>query len=296
MHVKNDCFGMTDIGRKRASNQDQFLIAELNKSLLVQATSLKLDDRSRLGGSVQGHLMLVADGMGGHAAGERASAIAVDHLSKRLLYSQHWFFRIDGETERNFLDELKGLLAETHQQILDEGLIYSDRKGMGTTLTMAYVAGSRLYVIHAGDTRCYLIRQGSIERLTTDHTLARQMVDSGGMRPEEEVRSQWSNVLWNVLGGSGEEKLISEARKVDLEMGDVVVLCSDGLYRYIDDAELASVVANASAAEQACAELIHLANVAGGEDNITALVCYINQLEPARPGSTEETDVPLSTS
>ncbi|MEX0824705.1 MAG: protein phosphatase 2C domain-containing protein [Pirellulaceae bacterium] len=293
MRVKSDCFGMTDIGRKRETNQDQFLIAELNKSMLVQATSLKLDDQSRLYGSAQGRLMLVADGMGGHAAGERASSIAVDYLIERLLNSVHWFFRLDEETEGDFLEDLKGLLAEAHQRILEEGVLHSGQKGMGTTLTMAYIIGPRLYVVHAGDTRCYLIRRGKVERLTVDHTLARQMVESGGMRPEDEADSQWSNVLWNVLGGSGEETLTAEVRKADLEVGDVIVLCSDGLYRYIDDAKLASLVSSASEADEACANLIKFANEAGGEDNITALVCYVNQIELAQPGATVETELPL---
>lgn len=293
MRAKSDCFGMTDIGRKREINQDQFLIAELNKSMLVQATSLKLDDQSRLYGSAQGLLMLVADGMGGHAAGERASSIAVDHLVERLLNSVHWFFRLDGDTEGDFLEDLKGLLAEAHQRILDEGVLHADRKGMGTTLTMAYVIGPRLYVVHAGDTRCYLIRRGNVERLTVDHTLARQMVESGGMQPEDEAGSRWSNVLWNVLGGNGGEKLTAEVRKADLEVGDAIVLCSDGLYRYLDDAKLASLIANASAADQACAALIQLANEAGGEDNITALVCYVKSVEFERPGATVEMELPL---
>lgn len=286
-------FGITDVGRKRKTNQDQFLIAQLNKSMLVSSTSLPLDAKSRLFGGIQGQLLLVADGMGGHAAGERASSLAIDHLVSRLLNSVHWFLQVDHESEHDFVDALKQLLQDAHARILRESSENLSQRGMGTTLTMAHVVWPRLYVVHAGDTRCYLVRDGVAEQLTTDHTLARRLVESGGMKPEDEATSRWSHVLWNVLGGRGESELIAEVRCADLKQGDTLVLCSDGLHRYIDPAFLAETVDRLQDPSQICAALVQHANEGGGEDNITIVVAKPTPPATSRARTTVETEVPL---
>ncbi|WP_168566655.1 PP2C family protein-serine/threonine phosphatase [Crateriforma spongiae] len=271
--AKTHAYGMTDVGRKRRVNQDQFLIAQLNKSMLVTSTSLPLNHRSRLYGGIQGLLFLVADGMGGHAAGEKASSLAIDNLITQLLNSVHWFFQIDHDCEEDFIEDLKELLKNTHRRILSESAVNAEQQGMGTTLTMAHVVWPRLYVVHAGDSRCYLIRGGECQQLTTDHTLARKLVESGGLKPEDEATSRWSNVLWNVLGGQNEDgDLIAEVRRATLEPGDTILLCSDGLYRYLDEATLASVVSGSDDLPAICQDLINRANDAGGEDNITVVL------------------------
>ena len=226
-------FGVTHPGRVRKLNQDQFLIAQLTKSMLVTSTSLQLDNR--LYGDPQGEVLLVADGMGGHAAGEQASRLAIGHLVGRLLNSMHWFFQDDDDSEKEkvFIENLRELLKDAHARILMESAQNAEQRGMGTTLTMAHIVGSQMYVVHAGDSRCYLIRRGETEQLTTDHTLARQMVESGGLNPEDEADSKWSNVLWNVLGGQADGDLTAEVYRVDLRPGDCIVLCSDGLHRYL---------------------------------------------------------------
>ena len=267
-----NAYGLTDVGRTREVNQDQFLIAELNKSMLVTSTSLPVGTESRLFGGQQGQLLLVADGMGGHAAGELASSIAIDHLIGRLLNSVHWFFQVDHDCEEDFIDALKGLLQDAHKRILTEAAKNRDQHGMGTTLTMAHMVWPRMYVVHAGDSRCYLIRNGEAEQLTTDHTLAHQLVESGGLKPEEEASSKWSNVLWNVLGGTADGKLMAEVRRAVLQEGDVIVLCSDGLTKYIDRAQIVEVVAELKDPKPICERLVQLANDAGGQDNITVVV------------------------
>lgn len=265
----NAC-GATDRGRVRPTNQDQFLIAQLNKSMRVSATSLHLNER--LYGAVQGEVLLVADGMGGHAAGEQASRIAIDHLVRRLLGQIHWHFQGEDDKEADFIANLKELLKDAHSRILFESARNADQRGMGTTLTMAYVIWPKLYVVHAGDSRCYLVRGGDAQQITTDHTLAHQMVKAGGMKPEDEATSKWSNVLWNVLGGRGDENLIAEVKRVDLRKGDAIVLCSDGLHRYLKSSQIADVVNRYERSSDACDELIRLANEAGGEDNVTVVV------------------------
>lgn len=292
MRAKFDCAGTTDVGKARTTNQDHFLIAELKKSMLVDATSLPLAQQSRLFGSSMGRLLMVADGMGGHAAGERASTLAIDYLVERLLNNIHWCFNLDRDPEDAFIEDLKQLLRSAHQRIVDEGLIHTDQKGMGTTLTMAYVIWPRMYVVHAGDSRCYLFRRGASERLTIDHTLARQLVDSGGLKAEEEASSRWSNVLWNVLGG-GNGELTAEVRRVDLMPGDSVLLCSDGLYRYLSDEELMEHLKSAPTAEVACRNLICTANERGGSDNITAIVAFFGLNNGGTGTTTVASEVPI---
>ena len=292
-------FGASHPGRVRDTNQDQFLIAQLNKSMLVSSTSLKLEQR--LFGNAQGEVLLVADGMGGHRAGEKASRLAIGHLVRRLLNSVDWFWQDDDDQkEEEFIKDLQNLLRDAHARILRESAQKPDQRGMGTTLTMAHVVWPRMYVLHAGDSRCYLIRDGEAEQLTTDHTLARQMVESGGLRPEDEAHSKWSNVLWNVLGGNADGDLIAEVRRVDIQEGDVVVLCSDGLHRYVGKERLAEIVTESASPEAACQRLIVIANEAGGEDNITVVVSkperqssgsttWIDDFDTVVPGSSDST-------
>jgi protein phosphatase len=264
--------GMSDVGRRRRVNQDQFLVAQLNKSMLVTSTSMPLEKDSRIFGGVQGQVLLVADGMGGHAAGEKASSLAIDHLIGRLLNNIHWFFQVDHDCEEDFIDDLKHLLQDAHARILKEAARNHDQTGMGTTLTMAHLIWPNLYVVHAGDSRCYLIRDQVARQLTTDHTLARQMVEAGGLRPEDEAKSRWSHVLWNVLGGCSDGDLIAEVRRTTMQPGDTILLCSDGLSRYVDEKTIAEVVTDGPDPHTICQRLVEMANDGGGEDNITVVV------------------------
>ncbi|KLU03091.1 Protein serine/threonine phosphatase PrpC, regulation of stationary phase [Rhodopirellula islandica] len=286
--------GRTDVGQRRGDNQDQFLIAELRKSMQIHSTSLPLDKESTLFGGRSGQLLVVADGMGGHAAGRRASNLAIDHLIAQLLNNVHWFLHLDEDHDEAFIESLKALLQQTHTKLLSESKGTAEHRGMGTTLTLSYIVWPRMYVVHAGDSRCYLIRNGKCKQLTTDHTLAKQLVDAGGMKPEDEAGSRWSNVLWNVLGGHGRNDLIAEVHRVELEENDTVVLCSDGLTRYIDEAALLSVVNQYGDDIEAMTDhLITLANGAGGVDNITVVVSRPRAAEAPSSQDDPPRSVPL---
>ena len=272
MTDSNLCSGATDVGRVRENNQDQFLVAQLRKSMLVGSSSLPLDDTHTFLGDNEGHLMVVADGMGGHAAGEKASSMAIEFLTDRLLNGVRWFFAIDEVAEAEFVESLKSMLTETHRHIQEQGRRTATLTGMGTTLTLAYLVWPRLYVLHAGDSRCYLVRNQAVQRLTIDHTLARRMIESGGMKAEDEAGSRWSNVLWNVLGGRSEADLVAEVRSVTLQKGDEILLCSDGLHRHVNDKKIIEVLQSNDSTNAACEAFIKLANDAGGDDNITIIV------------------------
>ncbi|MEM8735268.1 MAG: protein phosphatase 2C domain-containing protein, partial [Planctomycetota bacterium] len=231
MFAKITSAGRTDIGKKRETNQDQFLIADLNKSMLVQSTSLNLEAQSRLYGMSHGKLFMVADGMGGHQGGNRASALAIDLLINQLLNSMHWFFQMDKdqeEREQGFVEDLKKLMQRAHEAIERESKNDESIKGMGTTLTMAYVIWPWMYVVHAGDSRCYLLRDGEMKQLTHDHTVSNQLIEKGGMTADEAEKSPWSNVLYNALG-AGAAGVDAEVHRVALEPNDCIMLCTDGL-------------------------------------------------------------------
>ena len=277
---------MSHPGKVREANQDQYLIASLQKSMQVASSTLSFEADTL--GRNQGELLLVADGMGGHAAGDRASRLAIRQLIQGFLDRGDLLSLAPDRSVDALTREMQAMLLEVHRRILEVSSMDPEQRGMGTTLTMAMVVGSTLDVAHIGDSRCYLVRQGVAEQLTKDHTLARQMVDSGGMTPEEEAGSRWSSVLWNVLGGHGEGGLTVELRRIPLEPGDTLVLCTDGLYRYVDARHLAAIVDASDSPESACRRLVAVANEAGGEDNITVVVSGTQ--EEITPEAIDEAD------
>jgi protein phosphatase len=266
-----DIYGLTDAGRVRQANEDQFLIADLNRSMLIHQTSLHHDDHSRLFGPSQGQLLLVADGMGGHVAGQRASSIAVDALARYVLHTMSWFFRLPEGQEDDFADELKDALQRCQKQIEAQAEARPEWRGMGTTLTLAYVRWPRLYVVHAGDSRCYLLRGGRLEQITTDQTVAQRLVEDGALSPEEARQSRWGHVLWNCLGG-GSPDLAVEASRGTLQLGDTLLLCTDGMTAAVPEGPMVEALAHSRTAEEACRRLVSTANDAGGPDNITVVV------------------------
>lgn len=142
---KMDCFGLTDAGKKRPNNEDQFLIADLSKAMLIHQTSLSHEDHTRLFGGSQGKLLLIADGMGGHAEGKRASSLAVQTMAHYVLNTMHWFFHLEEGREADLHEELKAALEQCQRTIETAAAGNPERARMGTTLTMAYILWPRLY-------------------------------------------------------------------------------------------------------------------------------------------------------
>ncbi|TWU40810.1 PP2C family protein-serine/threonine phosphatase [Novipirellula artificiosorum] len=271
--------GQTDVGRVREQNQDQFLIGKICRALQVLSTSLQTPADAAFVGRGSADVMLVADGMGGHAGGEKASQLAVEYLARHLIREPAPVAMPGDVPETRLIQGLVSLLRSAHAEILRVSQSRTEHHGMGTTLTMAHLVLPRMIVLHAGDSRCYLIREGIAQQLTTDHTLARKMVEAGEMKPEDEATSRWSNVLWNVLGGQIEGDLVAEVHTVDLQEGDAVVLCSDGLHRHVDAELLAMTVAEGDDPESICSELIRITNQAGGEDNVTVVVAVVERIQ-----------------
>lgn len=270
--IKLDTCGATDRGRKRPRNEDQFLIATMKRAMVVEYGSLPTPDERVFFGKPDATLIVVADGMGGTAAGEVASSIAVETIAKRLCEFTPFVVkrrRSAYSTVQDLRDDLKKALEEGESNIWEAAAESEGQRGMGTTLTLVYLLWPRLYVAHVGDSRCYLYRSSEVSQLTEDHTIAQQLAGRG---LEVDDASHLHHVLWNALGGRGVKHSTPDILRADLEPGDAVLLCSDGLTKHVSNAEIASVLDHGSTAEACCRELIDLANAAGGTDNITVAV------------------------
>jgi serine/threonine protein phosphatase PrpC len=262
-------FGLTDTGRVRSVNQDQFLVAVLLKGLQVEHTSLP--QRKVHFSPDRSHLFVVADGMGGHAAGEQASALAVDSVETFILGTFKWFAQFKEPEQDQVLADFQMALGEAHARVLAEARDWPELHGMGTTLTLAYSLNDVLFVAHVGDTRCYLCRQGILYRLTHDHTLVEEMVRKGTVAIEDAAKHHLRHVIINAVGGVSANFKV-EVHKLQLEDGDQVLLCSDGLTGMLTDDDIKQVLHDADEPATACRQLVARANQAGGRDNITVVV------------------------
>jgi PPM family protein phosphatase len=292
MLTQMDCFGLTDPGLKRPTNQDHYLIADLNKSMRIHDTSLTLDSETRVYGGSQGKLLVVADGMGGEAEGERACTIAVDQLTTYVLNSLSWCFRLEEDSEHDFEDHLKEALESCQKSIQDVVVSHPEMHSMGTTMTMVYIVWPRAFVVHVGDSRCYLLRKGELAQITVDHTVSEMMVETGKMNREEARRSPMGHALWNVLGGRSNE-LAVDVYKLTLEQDDVLLLCTDGLYNMVPHETLQQLLNANTAAESACRKLVGQANENGGKDNITVIASHFLAPRDEDSPAFVEAEVPL---
>jgi len=277
MRGKMDCYGLTDVGEVRPMNEDQFLIADLNKSMLIHQTSLSHEDHTRLFGSSQGKLLLVADGVGGESGGKQASTLVVEALAHHVLNAMPWAQHLDaGHPDPD--EELRAALEACQRRLEAAAGRDPGRQRMGTTLTMAYLLWPRLYVVHAGDSRCYLMRGGRLEQVTTDHTVAQQLVEAGQLAPEQAEGSRWSHVLYKCVGG-GSHELNPDVYKATLHVGDSLLLCTDGLTNVVSDDQIRDVLGRGEGAAEACRRLVTLAKAGGGPDNITVVVAHFREAE-----------------
>jgi len=262
-------FGATDKGKVRSTNEDQFLIAELTKAMRVWQTSLP-EPKVQVG-EERAHLFLVADGMGGHLAGERASALAVAAIENFTLNSFKWFFGTDGGEAKKVLAQFQSAFTQADAEIAETAATHPELRGMGTTVTMAFQLGAQLCVVHAGDSRAYLHRQHELHQLTKDHTLVAELVRTGALQPDQVAGHHLRHVITNVIGGP-EAGVRVEARALQLQDGDRLLLCSDGLTEMVTDETIAATLDVERGAETAAKKLLERANEGAASDNVTLVV------------------------
>lgn len=267
-------FGLTDTGRQRSTNEDRFLIAS-------PVSALWMENEGRHAGEmgyaeIQGDVFAVADGIGGYAGGAVASALAIETMSAFLLSTLKWVFALGGPEAigADMLEQIRLVLRWADSRVREEAASSEKLREMGTTLTMAYRHGPYLYVGHAGDSRCYVLRDRVLHRITRDHTVIEELVTQGLVTLEDAPRHAARHVITNALGPMT-EGLKVDVHRVRLHPGDVVLLCTDGLSGVESEREIASVLLGSATPEKACERLVQCANDLGGPDNVTAIVAHV---------------------
>ncbi len=253
--------GRTDVGQHREHNEDNFVIVNLADGRRdLEARPTEMPER--------GLLLVVCDGMGGAAAGEIASQMAVDVMAERMLASD------PGKEAPQLAEALRNASYEANDRILREALSNSARTGMGTTMTALLVRGQELIFAQVGDSRAYVWRQGEFTQLTRDQSLVNQLIESGQITQEQAKHFEHSNVILQALGV--QEDVEVQLSRATLRRGDRVILCSDGLVGTVTDEEIGAVVGAVDDPAEASRVLCEMANGAGGPDNITAIVAHFD--------------------
>lgn len=242
--------GKTDQGLARSNNEDNYYV------------------------DIKAGLLIVADGMGGHSAGEIASKIAVNVISD--------YFQGENKFTSNYdhphsptTSKLNSALRLANVAVFEAGQSSPQLKGMGTTIAAALMIGNKLSIAHIGDSRVYLIRSNNIEQLTDDHSIVNEQFRRDIITKEEAANSNIKNLLTKALGISPEAE--AELNELTLFDGDILLLCSDGLNTMLTDESILKIISLAKRPIDACELLIDAANKKGGKDNITVIVGYIKK-------------------
>jgi protein phosphatase len=257
--LKVRVFGRTDVGQIREHNEDNFLVADLTR----RTRSLMESDREPPVGE-RGMLLGVCDGMGGAAAGEVASQLAVDIIYEKL---------IQGDPPAHHDDLARRLVQAVEEagiRIFNEARADRTRRGMGTTATIAALMDARLFVAQVGDSRAYILRGERFTQVSRDQSLVNQLIEAGQLTEEEAETFEHNNIILQALGTA--ETVQVDLTYVDLCRGDRLLLCSDGLSGMVRGDEMREVLLSTRDSLEACRELTDRANRAGGHDNITVIV------------------------
>ena len=260
--IRVEVFAKTDLGRTRDHNEDRFLVADLTR----KAASLLPDVRQHDIGP-RGTLFVVADGMGGAAAGELASEMATDTIYAHLLKTWNAEHEV---TPQRFAYRLKEAVEVANASIHAHAKAHPEVRGMGTTTTAAGVLNDHLYLTQVGDSRAYLIRGGEAHQITKDQSLMQRLVEAGELTEEEAAQSERRNIILQALGPDPKVKV--DLTHQEVRRGDILVLCSDGLSGQVKKEEIAQVVSTTPELSAACDRLIALASERGGPDNITVVI------------------------
>ena len=279
-----DFFGVTHQGLVRRHNEDQFLFCTLHKTLRVGGTSLPNPELLEMPSHRLATCGMVADGVGGRAGGEMASRAAVEAIASYVTHAMESFYVADPGNEAVFLESLRGAARRGHEAVLARAEASGDARGMATTLTMILTIWPNLYLLHIGDSRCYRLRAGSLERLTRDQTMAQDMVDSGILPADRAQQSRFAHILSSSLGGRTSEPAVTPS---DLKPGDLLMLCTDGLTKHVSDERIAARLVGLTSSEQAARQLVDDALADGGTDNVTVVVLrHVLRPNPVSPAIT----------
>ena len=258
-------------GHVRENNEDSYFLMRFGRSLEKLATNLEeyfLEDNY----SITGYGLLVADGMGGMAAGDVASRIAICKLIELVVDTSDWTLALKRNKDvKAVFERMTRRFYDIDRTLKEEAKKDNTLYGMGTTLTVAGTLGNDLVLGHVGDSRAYLLRGDILRQLTRDHTLAQVLIDAGVANSDDPAPRSMRHVLTAAIG-SLDERIEPQVQRFRLQSGDQLLLCTDGLTEMVDDELIASVLRESSSAQLACDSLVDLALGAGGTDNITVVL------------------------
>lgn len=235
---------MSDMGRVREINEDSFCCAELSCNM---------------------SLLIVADGMGGHNAGEVASKIAVKTLSQYVIENIK-----AGIPEDELVEVLQEGIQKANSDIYQESLKNSAYSGMGTTVTSAIVSQDQLVVGHVGDSRAYILKHNKLKRITRDHSLVEELIMNGTITEAQAMHHPQKNIITRALGV--EDSVDIDIERLKIDTGDMVLLCTDGLTNMLEESKIEDILLKFENPDDAVQKMVEMANEAGGQDNITVLL------------------------
>ena len=274
--VRIDAAALSDTGHVRAQNEDHYFVARVGRHVTTMITNIPSGDVPSQFGET-GYLMVVADGMGGRAAGEVASRLAITTLINITLHVPDWILRLDDEHAQKLMERTAARLRQVHDTLKEKARLDPRLTGMGTTMTAAFSLGNDLFVAQIGDSRAYLFRNGSLQLLTRDQTHAQMLADLGAISQDDVACHRLRHVLTNALG-SAQPDVRAEIRRWKLADGDRLLLCSDGLTDMLDDAGIAAVLGRETHSREACRLLVEGALANGGRDNVTVVLASYSML------------------
>lgn len=263
-----DFFGLTHPGKVRTENQDHFLLCSLHKTMRVISTSLPNPELIELPSQRLASFSMVADGVGGHAGGEAASRAALEAIASYVTHALECFYKSDPKDEQVFVEAFRLAAYESHAAVKKQAESAGGKEKMSTTLTLAIGVWPMLYILQVGDSRCYRLRDGALQQLTRDQTIAQDLVDQGILPKAKAPRSPFAHVLSSSIGGITHPVVSA----FSLMPGDVHLLCTDGLTKHVSDERIQEHLTSLRSSEHACRGLIQDALDGGGSDNVTAVV------------------------
>ena len=264
-----DVYGLTHPGRVRKENQDHFVICSLHKEVVVHNTSLPDQEVLTDGPERLAFLSMVADGVGGGLRGEEASRLALESVTRYVTDSVRCYYTCDPADDTAFLQRLQDVALQTHNDLLRHSSGDPDRQGMATTLTLWLGLWPRAYLVQVGDSRCYLLRQGTLTQVSRDQTMAQELIDLGVLARADAEKSRLAHTLVSAIGGRQTTPVVTRMLS---EWGNVGMLCSDGLTRHVSDERIRERLSSMTSAKQVCESLLQDALDGGGTDNITIIV------------------------
>ena len=269
-----DIAALSHQGHVRDNNEDRYLVVRFGRSLENLSTNLD-EHLLETSYSLNGYGMLVADGMGGMAAGEVASGMALTKLVELVIETSDWTMSLKHDRDvQTVLQRMTDRFLQVDEALREKAKSDASLRGMGTTLTVAGALGSDLIVGHVGDSRAYLLRGSKLRQLTTDHTLAQALIDAGVAKRDDPATRSMRHVLTAAIGAL-DEHAEPQVQRFRLYDGDKLLLCTDGLTEMVDDKTITNVLVESSSAHIACQSLVDLALAGGGVDNITVIVARL---------------------